>query len=462
MSMSISISGSMSITGGGRGKAQAITAVVFPQIGTIVAGETIASALSANYDQASNYRSLGRDPGVGIQPFTPVITVNGVVVIDPFKNLMSMLGDGAAQLIAHPLEYGSMFQDRAGTTPVTESGQLVGLVLDHGFTGSAPVPGPELVTNGTFDSADGWVLGDGWTISGGKLRSAEPNNITAANINGSYTAGKTYEIRYEISDYSGGLVRAELQGGGVDSGPSRSSNGVKVERILTTANRSAFRFIALGGTGFTGTIDNISVRELPGYHATAVSDAARGIFREVDGKRWIEYNGVNTAYQTPALPAPGVDKAQVFAGVRKLSDTADAVLVELSPDCNLNNGALGLFAPFGVAPAFGFRSRGSLTSTANQQQGFASPTTNILAGLGDISGDLSTLRIDGTQVTQSTADQGTGNYLNYPIYIGARAGTSLFFNGHHYATLGPIVRFGTNATAGQIDAAEAYYTARAV
>ena len=76
--MRISLSSGLSITGGGRGKAQAITAIVFPSIGAITAGETIASALSANYDQASNYRSMGRAGGVGIQAFTPAITVNGV------------------------------------------------------------------------------------------------------------------------------------------------------------------------------------------------------------------------------------------------------------------------------------------------------------------------------------------------------------------------------------------------
>ena len=54
---------------------------------------------------------------------------------DPFASLMSTLLSGASQLIAHPLEYGSMFQDRAGTTPVTAPGQLVGHVLDAGGGG---------------------------------------------------------------------------------------------------------------------------------------------------------------------------------------------------------------------------------------------------------------------------------------------------------------------------------------
>ena len=254
---------------------------------------------------------------------------------DPFAALISTLGDGAAQLIAHPLEYGSMFQDRAGTTPVTEPGQLVGHVLDAG-------PG--------------------------------------------------------------------------------------------------------------------------GYHATAISDAARGIFRDEGGFRYIEYNGVNTAYQTPALPAPGVDKAQVFAGVRKLSDAANAKLVGLSSVAPVNNGSFAIRAPSANgAENITFQSRGTTTTDA-VGNGFPALDPYVVTGLGDISGDTATLRVDGTQAAQSTLDQGTGNYNpsgTYPLFYGARGGTSLFFNGNHYATLGPIVRFSAaNASAAQIEAAEAFYTER--
>ena len=254
---------------------------------------------------------------------------------DPFAALVATLGTGAAQLIAHPLEYGSMFQDRAGTVPVTESGQLVGHCLDAG-------PG--------------------------------------------------------------------------------------------------------------------------GYHAEAISDAARGIFRDVDGFRYIEYNGVNTGYQTPVLPAPGVDKAQVFAGVRCETDTNRGWIAEISIDASALIGAIWLTSPrdSGVANAE-FLSCGTINSTSKSAR-TAAPSNFVFTGLGDISGDLATLRIDGTQVAQDTTDQGTGNYNpsgNHRLYYGARNGTSLFFEGRHYATLGPIVRFSAaNATTAQIEAAEAYYTAR--
>ena len=33
-------------------------------------------------------------------------------------------------------------------------------------------------------------------------------------------------------------------------------------------------------------------------------------------------------------------------------------------------------------------------------------------------------------------DQGTGNYGNYPLYIGRRGGAALPFNGHIYGLIG--------------------------
>jgi hypothetical protein len=45
------------------------------------------------------------------------------------------------------------------------------------------------------------------------------------------------------------------------------------------------------------------------------------------------------------------------------------------------------------------------------------------------------LRENGIQTGSDSLDQGTGNYGNYPLYIGSRAGTSLRFNGHIYSLI---------------------------
>ena len=60
------------------GEPPIITAVVRPFVGPLEDGDTIGPALSANYDQTTNYRSLGGDPGVGIVSASATLTVNGV------------------------------------------------------------------------------------------------------------------------------------------------------------------------------------------------------------------------------------------------------------------------------------------------------------------------------------------------------------------------------------------------
>ena len=83
---------------------------------------------------------------------------------------------------------------------------------------------------------------------------------------------------------------------------------------------------------------------------------------------------------------------------------------------------------------------------------YNAPLTNVVTGAFDISGDSTILRINGGQIGSATGDQGTGNYGNYPLYIGARADTSFYFNGHLYSL---IVR-GAQSSLSQIEATEAY------
>jgi hypothetical protein len=80
-----------------------------------------------------------------------------------------------------------------------------------------------------------------------------------------------------------------------------------------------------------------------------------------------------------------------------------------------------------------------------------------MTGLGNISGDSSALRINGTQVALDTADQGTGNFLAYPLYLFRRGGTSLPFNGRFY---GMIVRFGPNLSSALIASTESYINSK--
>lgn len=184
-----------------------------------------------------------------------------------------------------------------------------------------------------------------------------------------------------------------------------------------------------------------------GNHATQSTTARRPTLQQESGKYYLSFDGVDDYLVTGNINFSATDKMTVFAGVRKLSE--NGLIAETSVDSGTNAGSFYLFTF--TDKKYYFRSNG----TVPQQVGSSAitpPITNTLTGLGNISGDLVTLRVNGAQVAQSTADQGTGNYGNYPLYIGRRGGTYLPFNGKLY---GLVIR-GAQSTAQQIASAEAW------
>lgn len=165
----------------------------------------------------------------------------------------------------------------------------------------------------------------------------------------------------------------------------------------------------------------------------------------VQSVSYLRFDGVDDGMVTNTI-TPNIDKVQVFAGVRKLSD-ATTVIAELSADRGSNAGSWTMFALTG----YGWVSRGSLFPAGANSGAIAAPVTNVLTGISDINTDLMTLGVNGVQVATSSVDQGTGNFLAYPLYIGRRGGTTLPFNGRIYNL---IVRFGANLTASQIASTE--------
>ena len=108
-----------------------------------------------------------------------------------------------------------------------------------------------------------WTFETGWSISDGKLLGTLSNSTNAYQAKG-IVAGKIYQITYEISNYSQGGVRFQFAGGGgTVSGTSNSSNGVFTEQLKATVNHTSIRFRGLTTDGgFTGSIDNVSVKEV--------------------------------------------------------------------------------------------------------------------------------------------------------------------------------------------------------
>jgi hypothetical protein len=123
----------------------------------------------------------------------------------------------------------------------------------------------------------------------------------------------------------------------------------------------------------------------------------------------------------------------VWAGVRKLSEgSGGGLIAELSVDSTTNNGSFYTFTF--TDSKYYWRNRGT-SNVQISSSSITAPVTNLFTGINDISAPVETLRINGSQVATSTTTQGTGNYGNYPLYIGARGGSSLFFNGNLYSLI---------------------------
>jgi len=155
---------------------------------------------------------------------------------------------------------------------------------------------------------------------------------------------------------------------------------------------------------------------------------------------YLQPDGVNDGYVTGSnLDLSGTDKVTVFAAVRKLSDAARGMLVELT---TAGNASFRVESPSGLLGDYAFGSQGTVNQSVFAAA--AAATTNIITGIGSISGPLATIRNNGVQVQTSSASQGTGNYSNALLYIFRRAGLSLPANLQCFAL---IVAGGSYSTA---------------
>ncbi len=193
-----------------------------------------------------------------------------------------------------------------------------------------------------------------------------------------------------------------------------------------------------------------------GNHASQTTSASRPTLQQdSNGLYYLSFDGTDDGMATPSIDFTATDKMTVWAGVRKLSDAARAIVVEIG---NNQLQSFKIEAPNAAAqPEYLFSNAGSMVGLAlYRNAAVAAPNTSVITGIGSISGDIALLRINGVQAATSAADQGTGNYGNYPLYIGRRGGTTLPFNGRLYQL---IVR-GVESNAGQIAAGEAYVNAK--
>ena len=161
---------------------------------------------------------------------------------------------------------------------------------------------------------------------------------------------------------------------------------------------------------------------------------------------YLKFNGTNTTYVTPSIDFTGTDKMTVWAGVTKLSATDYQMLAEFGAS-GITPGSFGLWAHYqSGAYRLDAASAGSLSVVSSA---YTSPHAAYITGIAAPADGLSRIRVNGVQYTR-TPSVVPGAYGNHPLFIGARAGTSFYFNGRLYSL---IVR-GAQSSLSQIEATE--------
>ncbi len=220
--------------------------------------------------------------GAGI--WTPGATTIGAFgTKKTFNQLIKSLFTNNEKGFAYdPNDMSTMFQDAAGTVPVTGAGQTVGLMLDKS---NGLVLGSELTVNGNFDTDTVWLKNTGVTISGGVANINTAATAHAIAQSPSVPANRFYKVTYTVSSYTSGSIRCVVGG---TAGLIRNQVGTYTEYVIS-AGSSTIQLASSGG--FVGSVDNFSVKEIIGNHAYQTTSSMRPLLQ--DSLRRIDYDGVD-------------------------------------------------------------------------------------------------------------------------------------------------------------------------
>ena len=390
-----------------------------------------------------------------IPVFSPLTGLAGMV--------RSLFSAGEQGVWYDPSDLSTMYQDAYGTVPVTAVGQPVGLILDKSKRVIFKITKADLLDNAKWTGYNnvGANRPTAVQLADGTVRITRNSTYTYvgfAPMANAYSLppGCVVHFKYSVKSKTNYASRfsGEPYYNWRDVNPGWSGDIPNASAI--TINTVAINYTAAPiTTNSVGWVPNLFGFYMLGaaadeyidvfdFEITAYAPAARQLTatsrptlqQDTSGKYYLSFDGVDDYLSTGSIDFTTTDKMTVMAGVRKLSDSQRGVLSELSATY-ANMGTFAIECPAVAAlQDYQFVSTGTTIRAANSTV-YPAPTTNVLTGIGNISGDQAILRVNGTQAASNTADQGTGNYGNYPLYIGRRGGTSLPFNGRLY---GLIVR----------------------
>lgn len=116
-------------------------------------------------------------------------------------------------------------------------------------------PGSEKVTDGAFAASGDWTWGAAWAHDAVNLEGDATTSSADLEQDVSAVSGETYVLVWTLTNYDAGSVLVQVGG---EDGTARSSNDTYTEYITASGGGN----LKFQGTGFTGTIDDVSVKKV--------------------------------------------------------------------------------------------------------------------------------------------------------------------------------------------------------
>ena len=175
-------------------------------------------------------------------------------------------------------------------------------------------------------------------------------------------------------------------------------------------------------------------------HAYQTVSASRPILQRnaTTGAYYLAFDGSDDFLVTGNIDFTATDKVSLFTGVYKAVDSIK-IITEFSASVNSNAGSFQLITVSNPENGYASLSRGTASASSVAKaisSTYPAPDGAVLSAKHNISTDLSSISRNGVVSTDGSKDQGSGNFGNYPLYIGKRGGTSLAFYGHIYSLIG--------------------------
>ena len=339
---------------------------------------------------------------------------------------LSLFAAGEQGAWYDPSDLATLYQDAAGTAPVTAVEQPVGLMLDksgrgnHAFQATtSPAKRPILSARVNLLLATATLSTQSVTTQATsyKLYFAGTGSITlSGTATGTYSAGSnaiTCTAGTLTLTVSGSVLTADLR-------PSNIGNNIPAYQRVNTAT-------------------DYDTAGFPYY---------------------LKADGTYTSMSTNSIDFSATDKITTVTGFRN-SNNLNYPLIELSATSSTNPGSFLISSGSVVngGTRIGGQVAGSSSLGYDSPANFAAPISVIVSNAYNIAGTTTAeragLKINGqvqSPTTGGAATTGTGNFGIYPLYLFARNNALWFFNGQFY---GAIIR-GATTSGSDLTNAESY------